>query len=294
MKQVLAVAVAAILVAGAIVVRDAIDGDDGDSGDGGGEAEPDGEIVVACVTELADACEALEGVVLRVEDPGVTLADGGAVDAWVTLDPWPAIAELQDTALDLDVDDTAAVARTDLQLLTRPASLPGGCADWACVAVATGSNRAALPRPGTALGALLLGHAALGWSEATRPGEPFAANELDLPEFEAWFGVLSFVRDPVADVLQLGRAGPAAAGTTAAEVGARVTPSAQADELDASPTPVPAHAAVVVVGEASARVAEDDGFVDALEDLGWDLDPEAATTGLPGAGVLLALTQEIA
>jgi hypothetical protein len=291
MKQVLAIAVAALLVAVAIVVRDAIDSDDADNGDGG-EPDADGEIVVACVTELADACEALEGVVLRVQDPSETLADGADVDAWVTLDPWPGIAELQDTALDLD--HAAAVARTDLVLLARPASLPDGCADWACVTVATGSNRAALPRAGTALGALLLGHAALGWSEATRPGAPFAANELDLPEFEAWLGALTFVRDPVADMLQLGRAGPAAAGTTAADVELRVAPSAQADALDTSPTPVPAAVAVVVVGQASARVADDDGFRDALAALGWDLDPEAATTGLPGPGVLLALTQEIA
>lgn len=293
MKQVLAVGVAALLIAAALVARGALDDDGG--GDGG-----DGGLVVACVPELRQACEALTEVAdLRVEGPAATIeaAVAGEIDAWVTLDPWPAMAAEQQRR-DVLGGETVAVASTGAVLLARTAALPAGCAgtaDWACVAGATGAAAPTLPRPDTALGALLLGHAARSWSAVARPGEPFAANEFTLPEFEAWLGSLRFAADPVADMIQLAPAGPVATATTGAVARTVVATSREAGQLAASPLAEPASIVVVVVGPAAERVAGQRGLHDALDALGYDEldDPAARTVGLPGPGVLLAL-QELA
>ena len=293
MKQVFAVAVAALLVAVAIVVRGALDDDDTAGGGDGGDGPADDELVIACVRELREACDALDGDV-RVEDPAATIAEASDIDAWVTFDPWPAIAEAQEGRAVFG-GEVVPVASSALVLLARTSALPDACGpepDWACVAE-PGSNGPALPSADSALGRLLLGHAALGWSAVVRPGEPFARNEFQLPELDAWRQALEFVRDPVADMIQFGPAGPVATGTTRATFETVVQPSREADNLDATTTAVAATVAVVVVGRSADRVADDEGLRDGLTTLGWDLNPDAATTGLPNPGVLFAL-QEIA
>ncbi len=285
MKRVLAVAVACLLVALAIVVRGALD-DDGDGDLDGRDDRPTAELVVACVRELADACRGLDADV-RVQDPAATVEDAGEVDAWVTLDPWPDIAELSDPSGRFD-GDRIAVAASDLVLVVRES--PGeGCADWSCAA----ERRPALPRGSSALGALLLGHAVLGWNDVEREGEPFARNEFDLPEFVAWLDRLDFRADPVLEMLQFGAAGPGATGTTRAAFETVVTPSPRSAGLGSFATDVRATVAVVVVGDAAERIAGSDALRDGLADLGWDVDvePDATTTGLPNAGVLFALQE---
>jgi hypothetical protein len=47
-----------------------------------------------------------------------------------------------------------------------------------------------------------------------------------------------------------------------------------------------------VAGRDADRVADDPSFTAALDELGWDVRDGAATTGLPAAGVLFALSQE--
>lgn len=292
MKQVLAVAVAALLVAVAIVVRGALDdGDDGPGGDG----DDDGDaLVVACVPELRSACEALDADV-RIEAPSATIAAAAEVDAWVTFDPWPEIAAAAEGRAVFG-DDVEAVASSALVLVTRTAALPAGCGpepDWLCVAEATGSRAPTLPSPDSAFGALAFGFAAHGWNAVERPGEPFARNEFELPEFDAWRRTLRFSSNPVTDMIQLAPAGPVATATTRATFDTVVLTSREAEELDATPTAAAATAAVVVVGPEAERVAGDGALQDGLVALGWRLDPDAATTGLPNAGVLFAL-QEIA
>ena len=290
MKQVLAVAVAALLVAVAVVVRGAIDDadDDGDNGDG----PADDELVIACVRELRAACDAL-GPDVRIEDPASTIAAADDIDAWVTFDPWPAIAEVQQGRPVFD-DAPVAVAASDLLLVTRTAALPDACVpepNWVCVTAS--ANAPALPREDTALGSLLLGHAALGWNAIERDGQSFARQEAESPEFDAWLQTVELGGDPLDDMLQIGRAGPVATGTTRATFDTVVPSTREAENLDATRTGVPASVAVIVAGPEAERVAGDDGLLGGLTDLGWDLDPEAATTGLPNPGVLFAL-QEIA
>jgi hypothetical protein len=283
------VAVAALLIAVAIVVRGTLDDDE--SADSDAPADDD-DLVVACVRELREACEALGGDV-RIEDPAATIAAAGEIDAWVTFDPWPEIVGVQTGAPVFD-ESPVPVATSDLVLVTRTAALPDACGpepDWVCVAAST--NAPALPPEDTALGALLLGHAALGWNLVERDGQSFARQEAESPEFDAWLQTLELDGDPLDDMLQIGRAGPVATGTTRATFETVVPTTREAANLDATRTAVPASVAVVVVGPSADRVAGDEALLDGLEALGWVLDPEAATTGLPNAGVLCAL-QEIA
>jgi hypothetical protein len=297
MKRVLAVAVAVLLVAIALAARNAIDDDDEEAvaaGNGGEGDAGDEPLVVACVRELRAACEALDAGV-RIEDPAATIESAGDIDAWITFDPWPAMADIE-AGREVFGDGAVPVAGSDLALLARTAALPascGGTADWACVADASGSSAPTLPPAGTALGRLLLGHAALAWNAVARDGQPFARNEFELPEFDDWRQALRFSRDPLADMIQLAPAGPVATGTTGATLETVVETSREADRLDAEPTAVPATVAVVVAGPEAARVAADQRLLDGLAALGWDVDPNATTTGLPEPGVLLAL-EEIA
>lgn len=296
MKQVLAVGIAALLIAGALFLRNVLEDDDG----GGGEGEGGGELVVACVRELREACEALDGVSeLRIGDPAATIeaAAAGEIDAWVTFDPWPAIAAEQERR-DVFAGEPVAVATTGIVLLARTASLPPECdrtVDWSCVAAATGSNAAALPSPTTAFGLLALGHAAIGWAAVELAGEPLTRAEIEDTPFQAWVGRIAFGGDPLEDMLLLGRAGPVATAATQARHATDVVPSRESANLSPAPTTAAASITVVVAGPRADRIAGQEAFLVALDELGYDRSaaPDAATVGLPSPGVLVAL-QELA
>src|SRR2546423_12439741 len=128
------------MIAVAVVVRSAIDSDGGTTG-------PRAK-TVACVAELQVECRALKNVNLRVEDAVVTaktLANGTAnIDAWVTFEPWPTIANL---LAGRDVVGTATrVARTDLVIAMaqdraqRLAPTCGGTVNWKCLGDAIGQS----------------------------------------------------------------------------------------------------------------------------------------------------------
>jgi len=288
MKRVLALAGAALLVVIAVLVRGALD-DDGDdvTADNGDDDEPT-ELVVACIPELEDACRQLDGVAtLRVEDPGATIENPDDVDAWITLDPWPDIAATA-RAPDRLTQDALVVASSPLLLLLRTDALEG-CDDWAC---AGDSQRAALPMPSSALGRLALGHAASEWSSVTRPNEPFAAQEFALPEFQRWLGAIDFSRDPVDDMLVLANAGPRATAITAAAYDADVSASPRAEGLATSRGAGAATVVAVVTGSAADSVR--DQLEIALLDQGWEpAASDARSEGMPSAGVLFALAQEV-
>lgn len=294
MKRALALVGAILLVAVAVVVRGSMDSDDSNGDDPGGGGGSD--LVVACVPELADACEALDADV-TIEDPTATIANLDAYDAWVTLDPWQEMAGIIRPGAGR-MELATPVAQSDLVLVAR-SDITGACAepiDWSCAVEVRGA-KAAVGRPTSASGLLVLGWAALQWSAVTRPGEPFARNELDLPEFQTWLGGIDRrTADPLSDALQLGPAGPHVIGTTAADAG-RIDGSREEANLSIHPTITPATVAVMVVGsstdDAAGRIASDDDFTDALTRSGWRLDDQARSSGLPDFGVLVALLQEV-
>ena len=94
MSRVLALLGAVALIVVAVVVRAVVLDDDG----GAGADDPDRALVVACVPELEVACNAIDAatdvVVERPDQTIARLAAGEEVDAWVTFDPWPAMAEI--------------------------------------------------------------------------------------------------------------------------------------------------------------------------------------------------------
>lgn len=269
MARVLALLAAVLLVVAAVIVRRELDEPDPTEVTAD---DPSAEVVVACIPELRRLCEELEGVDLRVEDPSETVADP-SVDAWVTFDPWP---EIVDGVLGAG----EPVASTDLVLVARTGGPAGDCTDWACA----GAARAALPTT-EALGLLVLGNASLQWSAGARPGEPFARQELDLPEYRAWLGGLDrTARDPLADMLQLGPAGPPATAATGVDVDDRVRGSREEANLTTSRTGT---LALVVTGRAASTVA--DRLASPLGAQGWG--PAAGSEGLPNEGLLRAMNE---
>jgi hypothetical protein len=286
MARVLALLGAILLIAAALVARSILDDESGDDGDGGGDGGA--SLAVACIPELREACEAVDrDVTLTIEDPGETIAriaDGDDVDAWITLDPWPAMASFLDDSVELD--DPIGVATSDLVVLARTARLPDRCDPpaWTCLVDVLGDSVAA-PAATTALGVLVLGHAATDFF-----GGPFAANDLADPALADRLAALDLAgRDPLED-LRVGLPEPAATGALEvqlASLGVRL------EQFDTGPGASPATVAVVVAGDDADRIAEDPAFTAALADLGWDVVPDAATTGLPNAGVLVALQEAV-
>jgi hypothetical protein len=285
MKRVLALLGACLLVAAAVVARGMITDDDDDGDDGG---DGDGDLVVACIPELQEACEAIDrDLDLRIEDPAETIAavaGGEEIDAWVTLDPWPRIAN-ESESREL-FDEGEGVATSGLALIVRNAAVPDACPElptWTCL-VDDLDDLVAVPSPRTALGLLVLAHAANDF----RPG--FAANELREDfDLQRRLAALDVLPDPVADMLVL--PDPDATGTTQADEDSRIRVSAVADSLSAFPGLQAATVAVVVTGPDADRIAGEPTFIDALDELGWVPEDEAVTIGLPRAGVLIALQE---
>jgi hypothetical protein len=283
MKRVLALAVACLLVAGALAVRAALasddDGDDNDDASGGGD------LVIACVPELRDACQTFDGdgTELRIEDPAATIADPD-VDAWITLDPWPAIAAT-DAGRDL-FPTVVPVAQTDLVLLAREQRVPDGCDPlrWTCLVDDLGDD-VAVADPTTASGLLVLGFAAADF----HGGPNLASNDFDEADFADRFDALAVGGNPLGDIRD-GLPEPVATGALAVQLsrlGSRLDAFVESDGA------FPATVAVVVAGREADRVAGEPSFTAALGEFGWDLRTDAATTGLPSPGVLFALSREV-
>lgn len=290
MKRVLALAGAIFLIAAAIVVRAVIADDDDESvGTDGGD---DGDLVVACIPELREACEAIDrDMDLRIEDPGDTiaaLAEGDYIDAWVTLDPWPEMAEILERRQFFG--EVEVVGASDLVLLARTTEIPDACGanlGWTCLVDGLGDRVAVADRSG-ALGALVFGWAAEEFFpnliRADIVGDAQLAQRLE---------VLDTLSDPIGDIFAFAAAGPHATATTNADLGQRFDGSREDPNFTRSVGASPAAVAVVVAGRRADRIAGQPSFTDALDELGWDLDPGAATGGLPNAGVLVALSQEV-
>jgi len=288
MTRVLALLGAILLIAAAVVARSVLDDEDGGD-DGGRDGEP---MAVACIPELREACDALDRLAeVTIEDPGETIAriaEGADVDAWVTLDPWPEMASIIDDQA--RVGDGVGVATTELLLLVRTDAVPSGCAPvgWTCLVDGL-DNRVVLPDPDAALGRLAAAFAANDFF----PG--FAANELrDDPELQRRLDAVGIDRSgpaPYEDMLVL--PDPDATAITGADFERAVAPRPTGESFSTYPTGQPATIAVVVAGDEGDRIAGEPSFTEALEALGWTIAPDAATTGLPGAGVLVALQDAV-
>lgn len=325
MRRVLAVLGAVLMVAVALLVRSALDGDD--AGGGNGDRGGDDVLTLLCAEELAEACGTLEEAGLAevtIEPVGVTVDRLGAVDAdlevdaWLTLDPFPQqvndrrqfatgsalFAEPIDTGVSTGL---ALVAQND-----RAAALEAECAEvgWACVGDAAGQPwvdhggeaawgpvKPGYDAPDTSATGLLV----LAQAMADHLSDPdFASQDID----ERWLGDLEDAvptRTAGSSLLRLAQQGGAAFGAVGA-LGAEaetVAATAQGEDLTIFyPAPMIRTSVVVAPGRgADEDLIEDlvdltDGdseFTDALLEAGWFDQGDGPPNPLPSAGVLDAL-----
>ena len=294
MSRVVALVVAIVLIAGAVLIRSAID-------DNGSPASRphEGPVRVVCADEVYDACASLDPTRYdaRREDAAVTaaaLAGPGepAFDVWIAPASWVGI-----------VDDarsrnggTATLAAEEEPVARSPLVVVGGAdvdaCDWRCIGSKTFSVGAAAPS--SALGTIELGAAATGFLGRST----FAANDLDTP-FRSWLeGMTQRIvtnDQPVTTLLQ-SRAFFDAAISTEADARAQLdaaSPDRKAGLSLQYPAPV-ANVDIVAVDvdpsrdRVAAGAARTVGSL--LQSRGWKA-PSAAPDGLPRPGVLAALRE---
>ncbi|MEY2434798.1 MAG: hypothetical protein QOC92_4523 [Acidimicrobiaceae bacterium] len=298
MKRFLAIAGAVAMVCLAIVIRAGIDRG------GSNTTTPSGPVKIACITELEAQCRALSSVSLRVEDAAVTakaIATGTAdIDGWITIEPWPAI--VNQLAQTKQVGASTPIARTELVIAMVKeradvlAAKCGGSIGWRCLGDAIGKQwtelggmpewgavKAGLPPASTASGLVLLGNAASGYFGRT----DFATNDFD-GDFGIWRSKVTATAASFDDFILKFPAAFSAVGATRA-----VVTTSSGTRAVATITPAPAASAVIVLapvnGGRIGSVAKD-VLARALNSVGWSTDNLSAPSGLPNAGVLLALS----
>lgn len=175
-KRGAAVVAAAVLILGAVLIRDSvIEGDD--DGDGGAE--------LVCLDELASLCAAAD-LDFRTASLTQVTTEWSARDAepdevWFTVAPFPDVVELRRTSNRLDPLEVTerAVAASPLALIVptaKASALDTACPglEWRCIGeqagrawddlgAGGGTVRPAFSPPGTALGQLSIGAAVTGY-----------------------------------------------------------------------------------------------------------------------------------
>jgi hypothetical protein len=302
-KRLVAVLAAAFMIGLSLFARARID-------DNGGGSSASGTLRVACIPELIDACNALRdtGAEVIVEAPGATVTRLAAaqpdIDGWLTLDPWPAIADLK--AAHATAMPTAAIASSPLQIAAVGERAPvlaaacGGAVGWRCLIEHVnqpwselggrsewGPLRVSVPNPSSAAGLLIYANAIAGYFGRA----DYATNDFDA-DFQAWNAGAraTFSETPFTRFVQQYPAAYTAVGVTGADArtGLGTKPAAVVD-------PNPAGRAVVVLAAPRSRNANDlakrGPLTAALQRSGWTDSPVTSDrTGLPSPGVLLALS----
>ena len=337
LARLLAVVVAVALIGGAFWWRGR--GDDGSGGGGGDGPGATGDLRVACVTELEPVCRALaesEGFDLDVEPAAETVAaladaEPGDLpyDAWVTLDPWPAMVDAARAADEpaLFTIAATAVAHTPLSVVMpadRFTALAGACGDpitWECVARQAGTNWAEIapdvPAAATwgafkvgvggrddALGSLLFGQLVAGVAtEADLPTDygtgDFSAQLVQIlrrptasAEQKDTAAELDLIRSQAGSYSLVAADGPSASRTA-------TSPQGVSRKLRAFSLAPPARADAVVAplatgrrGEQVAELFAGEAGATAFRELGWSPGQPAGTNGLPAPDVLVALQEK--
>jgi hypothetical protein len=317
-RRLVALAVALLLIAGALAIRNRID-DDSDSA-GGSSNGGSGPVALTCATELAEACRALAdadgSVIVVVEDAGKTAqrletADTvDDVDAWLVEAPWP---DIVDEARDrnglpaLFDGDPKVLARSPLVLAMwndRLAAIvqhcDGGALTWKCIGEVAGEKWSTLDgeeawgivKPGFAdpavdgVGALVLGQAAVSFFGET----DLSRDRFDEADFQRWIRQLASAvpQNPTFDdMLTLRQAAVDVVGTTEAEAGPGLENSR--DKANITITyPAPMATADVVVasvagaegGERLVKIVSGDAGLDPLAAAGWRVPGRVVVAGV--------------
>jgi hypothetical protein len=329
-KRALAIVGAVVMIVAAVFIRRAIDDSDGGSTTSttGGSARP----TIVCVTELAPVCNAVakdhDDIAVVVEDAAATvdrLTHGANVDAWLTFDPWPDVANVTAgggvTPKQVVDPNGKVLATSRLGIVIwndRAEALhgPNGACptiDWYCLGLHVGEQwstlggqagwgplKVGLPLETSALSLLLRGAAAGNFFATQQPPiENWASNDFGTEGFSAWYADITkqTSADPLDDMLSAGPGLAAAVGVS----GADFDSSTGARKVDLSvlyPEPV-ARANVVFAevrpGSAADRLGEifsSKDTADLFRGARWSIDVDPVPpTGLPDGGVLYALDQ---
>jgi hypothetical protein len=333
--RLLAVIASVALIAGGLLIRKAIDDNDDDaSDDPAGSTVPDEPDETAsdvvCITELADACDAIAAsdvdVTVAVEPAGTTLdrlaalEDADEAPLWITIDPFPAMVDELRTAAGEDAIGYSGGAAGATQIgvalpkSDRWALLVGDecgptrvwrcLGDWAGTPWADhgGASIAGTVRPavgdaaGSAIGLAGLAAAVAGF---TGNGTIGSVTELEAnPEFSIWFdGVYDTVpigRDPNSTPLAtmlVRRSALDVASATGAEFESS-NPARTSDfEIRYPDGTMWATAVLASPGSTAAP----DGLLDqlsaALTEMNWDDAALGAAHPLPNASIMLALRE---
>ena len=277
MRRLLAVVGAVAMIGAAVLVRDGVLDGAGSGGGGGSGAGGDGPTRLICATELADACQALADedgdVTFDVQPAGDTAellteaafdpADAD-FDAWLTLQPWPALVELRrelaqrgpalgetsDVLATSPLDVIGPTERLDTLVGTvcdaEPETPVWRCfgdnagADWDDVGGESGWGRVEVgfaDPTESATGLLILGQASAEYFGALG-GESFARNDFDAA-FSSWLRAIadsspnlpSTAGTPLSQLLQYGPATWDAVGDLDWTADARVQGSREEDSL---------------------------------------------------------------
>ena len=318
---------AVALIGAALLVRRAVDDDDASAPSAStpaGSLPPGDASAVVCAPELAAACAAIDvaypDLAVTVEPAGTTLdrlaalPDGTDAPIWLTVGPYPAMADSLRGAAGLDPigADQTALAATPLAIATptggRADVLAAGCGGaplWACVGDTAGApwtdlggepawrtvrpSLGIVERDATALGSFA---AAVGGYFGT-PQVSRSTWEAD-PSFIPWLRRLAGAVDPstlsggTPLATMVNRASALDIGaTSAADIAAL---GATAGRFDASyPEPSMWLEAVLAVPAGTAAPGDLAGTATtALQGAGWE-PAAAATQPLPSASTMLAL-----
>ena len=302
-QRVLAIVAAVAFVFVAIAIRSAIDdGDDGPDGDGG-----DGDIVLVCATDLAGACDALDGVRVIHQDAAATAADIAeqaasldGVDGWVTSTVW---VEVVDSRARGRLGASSLIATSPVIVAADPSraaavgALCGAEPLWACLGDNAGTEwgelgsggqstwgtlRTGLPSADAAIGLSVLSSTAAGFFGGT----DFASNDFDSTGFRGWLDTLvepsgTGERNPVGTLVTT-RGKYTAVGDVAAEVGGR-----SVEVLEPQPA---VDAAIVLVALPGGDGLPGTGPIrDALAVRGWTAESGDPPPPILKPGVMAAL-----
>lgn len=320
LARLLAALAALALVVGAFAVRGLLAGDDGDDAgpddrDGG---SPGGDLRVLCDADLGEATCAAVGQLDGVEVSRPTPARDALVllsepepdyDAWLTVDPWPGVLEAARQAAGQApvTGEAVPVASGTLAVLLDPTSdlACADPADWACLTQGV-RPPVGLPDPDTAVGAVVLGHAAVGLVGGTDFG--IGAVRDDPAVGDVLLDTVGAVpaaqrRATAAQVPALSQPGNLSAAVTLDGLAEATAASNQGRQRGLATLALAPEATVGVVlapiGDRGADALDtlgdallDETVREALAGAGWD-GGAATTTGLPDPDVLYALLEEI-
>jgi Bacterial extracellular solute-binding protein len=313
-KRLLALIAAALLIAGAIVLRSTMDDTSADASDGSSTGSDANGTVITCAPDLADECRAtarkMNDLAVIVEDVTTTLdriAAGEQVDSWVTFAPLERLAVGPDgqpyfgTPTPLASSPLAIVMPTD-----RATVLAAACdITWRCIGENAGDAWSDIGGPSTwgdltaghddparrALGLAVMGAAASSFFGGTG----FNSTDIDAdPDFFGWFSRLErsappfVVQSDSALAALVTRPGLSLVGTSGEEIAA--IESAQLDRFTVTyPEPM-VRAQAVLASRAGVDVSDEitGGLSETLLDSGWEAPGDGAT-GLPSAGALRTL-----